>query len=166
MLFNEIKERYSPNTIWEIFSCRFGVNIKQLPHPKKFLKLQASKDVAKKSKTFSHQEIEKVLLHLQEIISPTNTLYGIAISLLNFGLLRAKEVREVKVNDVALLKERGNPIIEMAFTHNRKRQNNGFKFYVLHQYYPMYLLYGRFMQKDNQGRKSTVLEELVLEELE
>ena len=59
-IFNEIKERYSPNTIWIIYSFinadfieRFGVNLKQLPHLKKFLTLQASKYVAKKSDTFS-----------------------------------------------------------------------------------------------------------------
>ena len=53
--FNEIKERYSPNTIWVIFSYinadfieRFGVNLKELPRLKKFLKIQASKYVAKK----------------------------------------------------------------------------------------------------------------------
>ena len=42
--FNEIKDRYSPNTIWVIFSCiyadfikRFGVNLNRLPRLKKFL---------------------------------------------------------------------------------------------------------------------------------
>ena len=70
--FNEIKERCPPNTIWVIFSCintdfieRLGVNLTGLPCLKKFLKLQASKYVAKKSDTFTPQKIEKVLLHLQ-----------------------------------------------------------------------------------------------------
>ena len=94
--FNEIKDRYSPNTIWVIFSCinvnfieRFGVNFNRLPSLNNFLKYQASKYLAKKSATFSSKEIEKVFLHLQENISSKNTLYGIVISLLYFGLLRA-----------------------------------------------------------------------------
>ena len=70
--------------------------------------------------------------------SPKNILYDIAISLFYFGLLRVSEVREVKYDDVALLKEGGNPRIEVAFTHNRKMRNNGFKFHVSYQYYPMY----------------------------
>ena len=47
--FNEVKDRYSPNTIWIIFSRinvdfieRFGVNLNGLPCLKKSLKYQAS----------------------------------------------------------------------------------------------------------------------------
>ena len=60
--FNEVKERYLPNTIWANFSCinadfieRFGVNLKGLPRLKKFLKFQASKYIAKRSDTISPQ---------------------------------------------------------------------------------------------------------------
>ena len=109
---NETKESYSPNTIWVIFTCvnvdfieRFGVILKGLPRLKKFLNLQASKYVAKKSDTFSPQEIEQVLLYLQEKNCPEHTLYSIAISLLYFGLLRASEVREVEHDDVTWKKE-------------------------------------------------------------
>ena len=143
--FNQIKERYSPNTIWVIYSCinadfidRFGINLNGLPRLKKFLKNQASKYVAKKSATFSPEEIEKILLHLQENISPKNTLHGVGISLLYFGLLRANEVREIVVTDVTLLKNEANPRVEVAFAHDRKKRNNGFKFYVAGQYMSMY----------------------------
>ena len=136
--FNQIKERYSPNTIWVIYSCinadfidRFGINLNRLPRLKKFLKNQASKYVAKKSATFSPKEIEKILLHLQENISPKKTLHGVGISLLYFGLLRANEVRDIVVTDVTLLKDGANPRVEVAFAHERKKRNNGFKFYVM-----------------------------------
>ena len=75
--FNEMKERYPPNTIWVIFSCihedfveRLEVNLKGLPCLKKFLTYQARRHVAKRSATFSPQEIEKVLLNPQENIFP------------------------------------------------------------------------------------------------
>ena len=54
----------------------------------------------KKSETFSHQEIQKVLPHLQEIISPKNVLNGMAFSMLYFW--SASEVRVIEVNDVTL----------------------------------------------------------------
>ena len=50
-------------------------------------------------------------------------------------------MHEVEHDDVTFLKEGSNPRIEVAFTHDRKRSNNGFKFYVLYQYYPMYDCY-------------------------
>ena len=108
--------------------------------PKEIPKI-SSKYVAKKSATFSPKEIAKVFLHLQENISSKSTLYGKAISLLYFGLLGANKVRDVVVDDVALVKEGGNPGIKVAFAQDTKRQNIGFKFYVLHQYYPMYDCY-------------------------
>ena len=76
---------------------------KDFPHLKKYLKLQASKYVGKKSDTIPPQEIEQVLPYLQENDSPKNTLYGIAISFRYFGLLRVSEVREVEYDNMALL---------------------------------------------------------------
>ena len=58
--------------------------------------------------------------------------------MLYFGLLRANEARDVVVDGFALVKGGGNPRIKLAFTHDRKRQNNGFNFCVSHQYYPIY----------------------------
>ena len=83
---------------------RFEVNLKEIPHLKKFLKLQASKYV-KKSGTFTPQEIEQVILHLQENITHKSALYDIAIPLVYFGLLRANEMHNVEFDDVAFLKE-------------------------------------------------------------
>ena len=146
--FKQIKNRYSPNTIWVIFSCinadfieRFGINLNTLPRLKKFLKHVASKYVAKKSATFSPEEIEKILLYLQENVTPKNTLHGVAISLLYFGLLRGNEVRAIVVSDVTIVKQESNPRVEVAFAHDRKKRNNGFKFYVAGLYLPIFERY-------------------------
>ena len=50
-------------------------------------------------------------------------------------------MHNVVTDDVALVKGGGNPRNEVAFTHDRKRQNIGFTFFVLHQNYPMYDCY-------------------------
>ena len=146
--FKQIKVRYSPNTIWVIYSCinadfidRFGINLNALPRLKKYLKHISSKYVAKKSATFAPEEIEKILMHLQENVTPKNTLHGIAISLLYFGLLRGSEVQKIVVTDITIMKTDSNPRVEVAFCHDRKKRNNGFKFYVAGKYIPMYERY-------------------------
>ena len=127
--------------IWVIFSCintdfidRYCVNLKGLLHLQKFLKYQPSNDVAKKSDAFRPEEIEKILNNLKDRKIPKNTLYGVGIALLYFGLLKGSKVHNVEFKDVRLLNKNGGEKIEVTFTHDHKRQNNGFKFYVVEQY--------------------------------
>ena len=107
----------------------------------KYLKHLASKYVAKKLATFSPEEIEKILLYLQENITPKNTLHGVGISLLHFGLLSANEARTIVVSGVTIVREGSNPRVEVAFAHDRKKQNNGFRFYFAGLYNKMYVRY-------------------------
>ena len=127
--FDQIKDRYSPNTIWVIipfitaaFIHRYRVNLKGLPRLKKFLKHQASKYVAKNLDTFRSEEVEKILNYLPERKTPKNTLYGVAIALLYFGLLWASEVCDVHFKDVRLSKENDGKKIKVTFTYYSERR--------------------------------------------
>ena len=75
--FKSIQGRYSPNTLWVVYSClnsrfidEYGVNLKGLPRLHKYLKQQTQLYVAKKSKTFSAKEIDTILTTLQEKMTP------------------------------------------------------------------------------------------------
>ena len=126
---NPLKHKYSSNTLWVIFSCinssfidRFGLNLKGLPRLKKFLKQQTNKYIAEKSATFSAEEIHQVLLHLQEQNMPHAMLYGVAIALLYYGLLRANEVQELQVKDVMMLNATVKEEIVVSFNPKRKKE--------------------------------------------
>ena len=71
--FKSTQRRYSPNTLWIVYSClnsrfidNYGVNLKGLPRLHKYLKQQMQLYVAKKSKTFSAKEIDMILMTLHE----------------------------------------------------------------------------------------------------
>ena len=149
--FSQLKNRYSPNTLWVIYSCinsRFidvyGLDLKSLPRLRKFLKQQTSKYVAKKSSTFDPEEIQELLMKLQDKPTTRATLHGVAIALLYFGLLRGSEVKEITVRDVIVKDSR----ILVKFMHDRKRRNEGFSYEVPSLYYPMFKKYvGQICQK-------------------
>ena len=119
----------------------YGLNLKGLPRLHKYLKQQTQLYVAKKSKTFTAYEIDQVLVTLQEPDKPQETLQGVAIALLYYGLLRANEVRLITVFDVKLKSEPTKKEIEVTFTHPRKQKNEGFTFYVPSKFYPMFCSY-------------------------
>ena len=94
--FQSIQGRYSPNTLWVIYSClnsrfidNYGVNLKGLPRLHKYLKQQTQLYVATKSKTFSAKVINIILMYLQDKKESKKTLQEVAIALLYFGLLRS-----------------------------------------------------------------------------
>ena len=67
--FKGIEGRYSPNTLWVIYSWlnsrfidNYGVNLKGLPRLHKYLKQQMQIYVATKTKTFSAKEIDAIVL--------------------------------------------------------------------------------------------------------
>ena len=98
--FRSIQGRYSPNTLWVVYSClnsrfinNYGVNLKGLPRLHKYLKQQTQLYVATKSKTFSAKEIDTILVTLQEINDPKATLQGLAVALLYYGLLKQHRYR-------------------------------------------------------------------------
>ena len=68
------------------------------------------------SLTFNAEEIQDMLLTLQDKKDdPYATLYGVGISLLYFGLLKANEVRAIVMEDVDL--NQGMKEITVKFTH-------------------------------------------------
>ena len=111
--FNKIKPRYSPNTVWVIYSYiiagfndHFDQNLKGLVHLWFFLKLETNKYFAKKLKTFSPEWIHEVLNTLHAMNTPNVTLYGVFTVLLYYGLLRANNIKNSKEGDVMLLEEK------------------------------------------------------------
>ena len=56
--------------------------------------------MSNKSKTFSEKEIDTILMYLQDKKEPKETLQGVAIALLYFGLLRSTEVQMIQMDDV------------------------------------------------------------------
>ena len=77
--FENINSSYSANTLWVIYSCintgfvdRFGLNLKGLHRLKKYLKQKTSKYVAKKSATFTPEEINDIFMNLQEKNTPNS----------------------------------------------------------------------------------------------
>ena len=71
--FQSIQGRYSPNTLWVIYSClnsrfidNYGVNLKGLPRFHKYLKQQTLLYVATKSNTLSAKERDTILTYVQD----------------------------------------------------------------------------------------------------
>ena len=75
--FKIIQGRYSPITLWVIYSClnsriinNYGVNLKDLPRLHKYFKQQTKLYVKTKSKTFSAKKIDTILMTFQVKMSP------------------------------------------------------------------------------------------------
>ena len=127
--FKQIEPSYKPSTLWVVYSCinarfidEFGKNLKNLPRLHKHLKQVTQHYVATKSATFTPEEVDKVLHTMQDSSDMKMTLYGVAIVLLYYGLLRCNEVRMIKVKDVKVVTENSYTFIEVNF--NCKYINN------------------------------------------
>ena len=159
--FKQIRNKYAPSTLWVIYSClnsyfidSFGKDLKQLPRLSKYLKRETHLYVAKQSKVFKPEEIHKVLLHCQQSSSPKDTLMGVIISLMYYGLLRCTDVLRINVQDVSI--DRGGKVI-VKFDHTRKRVNFGFTFWVPHLYAPLYKKYFCELERSNAKRNTRFL---------
>ena len=111
--FNEIKARYSPCTLWVIYSCinvwfidHYDKNQKGLVRLRKFLTLETNKYVAKKLKTLMIDEAHQALKTLNGMNTPNATLQIVSIALLCYGLLCANNVKNFKVGDMVLSEEK------------------------------------------------------------
>ena len=78
--------------------------------------------MANKSATFSPEKIHQVLLKLQDQDLPNVTFYGVAISLLYYGLLRANEVRDLKVEDIVHTERSNKKEITVMFNYEQKKK--------------------------------------------
>ena len=153
--FQNIQGRYSPNTLWVIYSClnsrfidNYRVNLKSLHRLHKYLKQQTQLYVATKSKTFSTKEIDTILMYLQDKKEPKETLQGVAIALLYFGLLRSTEVQMIQMDDVKVEDLGSKKVIEVTFKHERKQRNEGFQYYIPSKFFPMFGRYSEEICKD------------------
>ena len=122
--FKQIEPSYKPNTLWVVYSCinvifidEFGKNLKHMPRLHKHLKQVTNLYVATKLATFTPEEIHKVLHTLQDSSGEKCTLYGVAIALLYYGLLRCSEARMIKVKDVQIVSEQGDTFIQVNFKY-------------------------------------------------
>ena len=78
--FKSIQGRYSPNTLWVVYSCwnsrfidNYRVKLKGLSRLHKYLKQQTQLYVATKYKTFSKKEIDTILITFKEKNEPKAT---------------------------------------------------------------------------------------------
>ena len=143
--FASLKNTYSPSTIWVIYSCvnrlfiaQEGKKLNDLPRLRIFLKNLSSRYVAKKSKVFSPEQIHTVLMNCMESKDPFDTIMGVGISVMYFGLLRARDVMNIQCQDVTCNEERK---YEVNFEHMRKRKNVGFTYTIPIFYSPLFAKY-------------------------
>ena len=160
--FEELKKKYAASTLWVIYSCvnayfveKYGTKLNSMPRLSKFLKQVTHLHVCKKSKVFTKDEIHRVLMYVQTSGCPEDTLMGVGISLMYYGLLRAVDVLNVVVSDVQV--EKGKTIY-ISFKHQRKRKNPGFSFHIPMIYSPLFHRYqselNPYSKKDSRYLKN------------
>ena len=159
--FQQISKKYAPSTLWVIYSClnsyfinMKGVNLKALPRLTKFLKNVTHTYVSKKSKVFSPKQIHQVLSYCQDSLDPKDTLMGVTVSLMYYGLLRCVDVLNLKCSDVEMtVSDR----VEVSFNHARKRKNDGFTFYIPKIYSKLYIRYFKELRQSGTKRDTRFL---------
>ena len=99
--------------------------------------------VATKSATFTPEVIHKVLSTLQDSSDDKLTLYGVAIALLYYGLLRCSEVKIIKVKVVQVVTEQGDTFIQVQFKYQQKQRNEAFTYHIPATFVPLFRQYLR-----------------------
>ena len=94
------------------------------------------------------KEIDMILFSLQEKNEPKETLQGVSISLLYFGLLRATEVQMIQMDDVKVENFGSQKVIEVMFKHECKQRNERFQYYIPSKFFPMFARYLKEICKD------------------
>lgn len=165
--FKSLRSTYAPSTLWVIYSCvnnyfkeAHGCDLKTFPKLARYLKAQSSSYVSNKSKTFTAEEIDAVLMYCIESADEGDHLLGVGVALLYYGLLRISDVLKVQVENVTFDQEKKTMV---RFEHARKRKNPGFTFHVPARYYALFERYvsslgpkaaGRFLKNYNvQGKR-------------
>ena len=142
------REKYTPSTLWVIYSCinisfinNLGVTLTGLPYIHRYLKMETLHYACKKAATYNAYEVHHMLLTLQERNTPNATLYAIAIALLCFGLLCAGEVRMIQVKDVKVIENEKIKRIHVNFAFAQKRRKSGMDYYVPIDFLPIFKRY-------------------------
>ena len=136
--FEVMGDKYSPSTLWVIYSCvnswmieNGHPDLKYKPLLRKVLKFKTDRWVAKKANVFSPEDVHNCVMHFSKDTNPKtgpkNFQRAITILLLYYGLLRVDDVLKIQVKDVKLNKE-GK--FEISFFYQRKRFNNGFTYTI------------------------------------
>ena len=91
--------------LWVIYLClnayfidKFGKDLRLT----RYLKQETHCYVAKQLKVFKPEQIHTVLMFCVNSKDPQDTLLGIAVSLMYYGLLRSTDVLKINLEDVRL----------------------------------------------------------------
>ena len=160
--FMELSKKYAASTLWVIYSCvnayfieKYGTKLNTMPRLSKFLKQVTQHHVCRKSKVFTKDQVHRVLMYAQESGNPEDTLMGVGVALMYYGLLRSVDVLNVEVSDVEVVKGK---TVYISFEHKRKRRNPGFAFHIPLIYSPVFHRYtselNPYAKKDSRYLKN------------
>ena len=143
--FVEQGKVYAPSSLYVIYSCvnhwfinTYGFKLNGLLKLNRYLKAMTSTYVCKKSRVFSPEEMDRLLMCCQESNEHEMTLLGVGAALMYYGLLRISDVKKVKIEDVSQ-DEKGRIVVK--FVHARKRKNPGFTYLIPSLYKKLFLKY-------------------------
>jgi len=88
----------------------------------RFLKLNTSTYVCKKSKVFSSEHINTLLKYCSLSKKPSETLMGVGVSLIYYGLLRVCDERKVQCKDV-IHESSGQVVVKFEHYRKKKKRN-------------------------------------------
>ena len=136
---------YAPSSLYVIYSCinhwfisNHGFKLNGLLKLNRYLKAVTSSYVCKKSKVFSPEEIDALLLFCQESHDTEYTFLGVGVALMYYGLLRKSDVNKITIGDVSM-DNKGR--VKIEFNHSRKRKNPGFSYLIPSIYKKLFLKY-------------------------
>ena len=155
--FIELGNHYAPSSLYVIYSCinhhfitANGFKLNSMLRLQRYLKLNTSTYVCKKSKVFSSEQIDILLKYCSISKNPAETLMGVGVSLMYYGLLRVCDARKVQMKDVSHDKS-GRVIIK--FDHTRKKKNEGFTYHIPSLYQGLFSRYESELDPDLSGEE-------------
>ena len=132
--FVNVGKEYAPSTLYVIYSCinhyaitNYGFKLDTMFRLQRFLKLNTSTYVCKKSKVFSSEQMDIVLKYCMASRKESDNLLGVGIALMYYGLLRVCDAKKIQLQDVSH-DQQGRVIVK--FEHSRKRKNPGFTYHI------------------------------------
>jgi len=148
--FIKLGQDYAPSTLYVIYSCinhHFitvnGYKLNTMLRLQRFLKLNTSTYVCKKSKVFSSEQVDILLKYCSLSKEPSETLM-----VMYYGLLRVCDSRKIEYKDVSHDKS-GQVIVQ--FEHTRKRKNEGFTYHIPSLYQGLFSRYESELDPDLPG---------------
>jgi len=161
--------RYSPGTMWCIYSClksyimvKYNINIKCMMLLRKCIKRITQDHLASKPDIFLFSEIKLGLTTLFDEDNDKDLLQKVGISIMYFGVLRRMEILLIQIKDVTV-----KDLVNVEFPYKTKRRVKGFRFKLPEWLVATFLKYigqfkegltndCRFMRNFNQKSKKRV----------